>query len=204
MISVVYRESYRVIFYLAVPVFACAALLSPLVSRVWIGRYETLFVEFASMLAAGWLVNVLANPAYVADLGTGALKWPSIGCLVAATLNAALGFAAGMRFGGAGVVAATAISQSVGYMVMVAAYHLENRVPFGELLPRESWTVFGASVIGVACLLPVFCSAPMRSHFALVVAQAALALLLVAIAAMMWRHPMRRQLFLWLRTQAPA
>jgi len=202
-ISLVYRESYRVIFYLAVPVFACVALLSPVVSRVWIGRYEPVFIQFAAILAAGWLVNVLANPAYVADLGTGQLKWPSIGCIVAATLNVGLGLAAGLRFGGIGVVGATAISQAVGYTVIIAAYHVENQIAFGQLLPRESWAVVSASIAGAAALLPIFCSACVRSRFSLFVAEAALGMVLVSLAAMMWRHPMRRQLFLWLYEQAP-
>lgn len=203
-VSLVYRESYRVIFYLAVPVFAIAALASPLVSRVWIGRYESLFVDFAAILAAGWLVNVLANPAYVADLGTGALKWPSIGCFVAAILNAGLGLAAGIRFGGIGVVAATAMSQVVGYVTIAAAYHLENRVAFRELLPRESRAVVLASVAGAAVLLPVFCSAWVRSRFSLLTAETVLGILLVLIATMMWRHPVRKRLLLWLRERAPA
>jgi len=204
LVSVVYRESYRVIFYLAVPAFTCAALITPLVSRVWIGRYEPLFVEFAAILAAGWLVNVLANPAYVADLGTGALKWPAIGCVVAAALNACLGLAAGMRFGGIGVVGATAVAQAFGYLIVVAAYHAEHQVSFGELLPRESLAVVSASVIGAASLLPIFCSAFMRSRFPLAAAEAAFGVLLITLVAMMWRHPLRNQLFLWLDERAPA
>lgn len=204
LIPVVYRESYRLIFFLAVPTFASAALLSPLLSRIWIGRYEPVFVEFAAILAAGWLVNVLTNPAYVADLGTGALKWVSVGCVVAATLNAILGFAAGMRLGGIGVVAATAISQAGGYIIVLVAYHLENRVSFGQLAPRESRAVVLASTIGAAALLPIMCSACARSRFFFGAAETALGLLIVTIVVLMWRHPMRKQLVRWLHDQAPA
>ena len=202
LISVVYRESYRLIFFLAVPVFASAALLSPLVARIWIGHYEPAFVEFAAMLAAGWLVNVLANPAYVADLGTGALKWVSIGCLVAAALNAALGFGAGARFGGVGVVAATAFSQATGYGIVLATYHLQNRVSFRQLLPRESRPVVVASLAGAAALLPLFCAAYTNPRFSAGAAKGALAILMTTIIVLMWRHPMRKQLFRWLYNQA--
>jgi O-antigen/teichoic acid export membrane protein len=34
----VYRDSYRLIFFLAVPTFAFLAAVSPIVSRIWIGR----------------------------------------------------------------------------------------------------------------------------------------------------------------------
>jgi len=204
LIPIVYRESYRLIFFLGVPIFASAAAFSPLVSRIWMGRYEPVFVEFATLLAAGWLVNVLANPAYVVDLGTGALKWVSIGCVVAATLNAGLGFIAGVRFGGIGVVAATAVSQAVGYIVVLVAFHLENRVAFGQLLPDESRAVLFASFVGAAVLLPSLCSMYAHAYFSFGIAGTALGMLAVTIAVLMWRHPMRRQLMRWLYEQAPA
>ncbi|HEX4074562.1 MAG TPA: lipopolysaccharide biosynthesis protein [Candidatus Acidoferrales bacterium] len=203
LIPVVYRESYRIVFFLAVPTFASAALLSPLVSRVWIGRYEPIFVEFVAILAAGWLVNVLANPAYVADLGTGALKWVSVGCVVAATLNAVLGLGAGVRLGGIGVVTATAVSQATGYTIVLVAYHLENRISFRQLLPGESRYVVLASLIGAVALLPVFCLASTSSRLSVGAAEGALAVLMFTIMILMWRHPMRKQLFRWLYNQAP-
>ena len=204
LIPVVYRESYRLIFFLSVPIFASAAVLSPLVSRIWIGRYEATFVEFVAILAAGWLVNVLTNPAYVVDLGTGALKWVSIGCLSAAVLNASLGFAAGLHFGGIGVVAATAVSQAVGYGIVLVAYHLENRVAFRQLLPSESRPVLFASLIGAAALLPMCCSAYLRSLLSFGIAETGLGILILTIMVLMWRHPMRKQLTRWLYGQAPA
>jgi O-antigen/teichoic acid export membrane protein len=204
LIPVVYRESYRLIFFLAIPTFAAAAVFSPVVSHIWIGHYEPVFVEFVTILAAGWLVNVLTNPAYVVDLGTGALKWVSIGCVAAATLNAGLGFGAGVRFGGIGVVAATAVSQAIGYIIVLVAYHLENRIAFRQLLPDESRVIVLASLVGAASLLPVFCSSYVRARFSLGIAETALGMLTVAIVVLMWRHPMRKQLMRWLYQQAPA
>ncbi len=49
-IPVVYRESYRLVFFLAFPSFALLTGVSPLISRVWIGRYEAAFVEFVAIL----------------------------------------------------------------------------------------------------------------------------------------------------------
>ena len=81
-IPAVYRASYRLVFFLGVPAFAFLVTVSPIVSRIWLGRYEPVFVTFVALLAAGWLVNILSNPAYVVDLGTGALRWVSIGARV--------------------------------------------------------------------------------------------------------------------------
>ena len=203
LIPLVYRKSYRLIFFLAVPTFACAAVLGPVVSRVWIGRYEAAFVEFVAILAAGWLANVLANPAYTVDLGTGALKWVSVGCAAAAVLNAGLGLMAGKLFGALGVVAATAISQTVGYGIVVVAYHVENHTSFRLLLPTESRGLLLASLGGALILLPVLCSTDARHSATFGTAAAGAAALMVALLKLMWVHPMRRELFRWVREQVP-
>ena len=147
-IPAVYRESYRLVFFLAFPAFALLTALSPLISRIWIGRYEAAFVEFVAILSAGWLVNVLSNPSYVVDLGTGALRWVSIGCVTTAILNAILGSLAGYLSGGIAVAGACAFSLACGYCIIVVAYHLKNHAPFIHLLPRESVAILVTSVAG--------------------------------------------------------
>jgi O-antigen/teichoic acid export membrane protein len=203
-IPAVYRESYRLMFFLAVPAFTSLAVLSPVISRVWIGRYESVFVEFVAILAAGWLVNVLTNPAYVADLGTGALRWISVGCLMTALLNAGLGFLFGLRFGGPAVVVAAAISLASGYLIVLIAYHLENRVPFAQLLPGESGGLFLTSLIGALIFLPLFCAARVRASFSLRLTTIAITALTVLILIPMWLHPMRRRLLRWVFSRVSA
>jgi len=193
----VYRESYGVIFFLSLPVFASLAVLSPLVSRVWIGHYEPVFVEFVALLALGWLVNVLGNPAYVIDLGTGALRWVSVGCVATAVLNAGLGFLAGARLGGVAVVAVSALSLVCGYVLVIAAYHWENRVPFGQLLPRESVAVFATSLTGVVLFVLLVCSFSARHFMSRSVTAGATGALLAAIIVAAWVHPLRRRLIRW-------
>ena len=205
-IPAVYRESYRVMFFLAVPSFAIVAVLSPFVSRIWIGRYEPVFVAFVCLLAAGWLVNVLCNPAYTVALGTGALRWVSLGCVATAILNAGLGFVAGAHFGGVAVVAANAIALVCGYLLVLAAYHLENRVPLAQLLPRESSGVFGASVAAAVIAISYFVFGNHAHHPAIsaVAVVAATSSLLAVIFLMMWFHPMRARLIRWALMRVPA
>jgi O-antigen/teichoic acid export membrane protein len=203
-IPAVYRECYRLIFFLAVPAFTSLAILSPVISRIWIGRYEPVFVEFVAILAAGWLVNVLTNPAYVADLGTGALRWVSVGCLATAFLNAGLGFLFGLHFGGPAVVVASALSLATGYLTVLIAYHLENRVPFAQLMPKESGGILFASFIGVLFFLPFFSAAPVRAAFSIPATAIAIAALIALVLIPMWLHPMRRRLLRLVFSRVPA
>jgi len=195
----VYRESYRLIFFLAIPAFASLAVASPLISRIWIGRYELAFVEFVAILSAGWLVNVLANPAYVVALGTGALRWVSIGCISTVALNATLGFLAGhfataFGIGGVAVACASAFSLAVGYVIVLAAHHIERGVSFSQLLPEESRTILAASLIAAVILLPIVCS---RASRMTVSGNVTTALLLMLVVIPVWLHPMRQRVFHW-------
>jgi O-antigen/teichoic acid export membrane protein len=200
----IYRESYRLIFFLSVPTFSALVVFSPMVSRLWLGHYEPIFVQFVALLALGWLVNVLSNPAYVVDLGTGSLKWVSIGCAVTVILNPALGYLAGRSLGGIAVVAVSVFSLAVGYAVILMAYHLENHVTCRDLLPAHSSGILFTSVVGVAIFLPYFCREDKSTngfsgvHGFIVIAAA------VIMIVPMWRHPMRKRLVGWIAAHMPA
>ena len=202
-VPALYRESYRLIFFLAVPTFASLVAISPLVSRLWIGHYEPVFVRFVALLAVGWLINTLANPAYVMGLGTGSLRWITTGCALTAAINLIVGLVAGRHRGGTAVVAVSVCSLMLGYLVVIIAYHTENRVPFGVLLPRESMTIVFSSFVGVLLFLPL-----LDSSFASAVfwprAAAAITALALLIAIPMWTHPLRKRLQLWIFARLPA
>jgi O-antigen/teichoic acid export membrane protein len=201
-IPFLYRESYRLIFFISIPSFAILIALSPLASLFWIGRFEPVFITFVVLLAAGWLTNILANPAYVVDLGTGALKWVSAGCAVTAILNAALGYFGGKHWGGTAVVAASVFSLAFGYMIVLASYHLENHVPFAQLLPKESSGIVIASLVGALIFLPFFSHSKNWSLLSPPVV--ALAVLLAMIAIPMWVHPLRKRLLHWVFSRVAA
>ncbi len=201
VIDKIYRDSYRVVFFLAVPSFAVLAMASPLISVLWIGHYEPVFVRFVGLLAVGWLVNVLCNPAYVVDLGTGSLHWISIGCAVTAALNAGLGFVAGEFAGGTAIVAAAVISLITGYLIILIAYHREAHESVRMLLPHESRTILALSAASGLVLLPLLYSGEHPAIPLVAFASAAAALLALLVAIPMWAHPIRRRLFQWLAAE---
>jgi O-antigen/teichoic acid export membrane protein len=197
----IYRESYRLVFFLAIPSFALLIVASPLISTLWIGSYEPLFVRFVALLTAGWLVNVLCNPAYVVDLGTGELRWVSIGCAVTAIMNVSLGIIAGRFAGGTAIVAAAVVSLITGYLIILIAYHLKAHEGLSVLLPRESRGILALSASVALILVPLLYRTARRApSLELGAATTALA---VVIALPMWRHPIRRRLFQWLMTAIP-
>jgi len=194
----IYRESYRLVFFLAVPAFAILVVAAPLVSTVWIGSYQPLFVRFVLLLAAAWFVNVLCNPAYVVDLGTGALRWVTIGCTVTAILNAFLGFFAGKWLGGTAIVAVASSSLVVGYLTVLIAYHLQSNEPFSTLLPQESRMILGLSVAGAIVALAVLYWSSASAGISVAALASTVVALALLVAFPVWTHPIRRRLFQWL------
>ena len=194
-IPAVYRASYRLVFFLGVPAFAFLLAVSPIVSWVWLGHYEPMFVLFVGLLAAGWLVNILSNPAYVVDLGTGALRWVSIGCACTAILNPALGYFAGKYFGGAAVVAVSAFAVDSGlrrlcwrpitWRITCRSGSWRQRTA-RELCLRawRDWLIF----------LPYFSRTGIHSLVSVRIASGLVAAVLMMIILPMWVHPMRKRL----------
>jgi O-antigen/teichoic acid export membrane protein len=193
----IYRDSYRLVFFLAVPSLAVLVVASPLISTIWLGHYEPLFVRFVALLSVGWLVNVLCNPAYVVDLGTGDLRWVSVGCAVTAVLNVSLGLAAGKLAGGVAIVAASVVSLITGYMIVLIAYHRQAHESFRMLLPRESRAILALSLAGAFVVWPLLYSASARAAASSITMASAAIALATLIAFLMWTHPIRRRLFQW-------
>ena len=94
-----------------------------------------------------------------------------------------------MAHRGSAVVAATAFSLATGYLIVLIAYHLENRVPFSQLLPKESGGILSTSAIGALVFFPFFCAAPVRAAFSLPVTAGAISALMALILIPMFFHP---------------
>ncbi|HXX43555.1 MAG TPA: hypothetical protein VEJ38_02420 [Candidatus Acidoferrales bacterium] len=126
-----------------------------------------------------------------------------------AVSNAALGalagrFAAPFGLGGLAVVSTAAFSLALGYAVVSIAYHVENRVPFTQLLPEKSGPILAAAVLSVFLFLPAVCTAAVRSSALERPASAAILLLLTVILVFAWRHPIRRRVWRWVFSRVPA
>jgi O-antigen/teichoic acid export membrane protein len=114
--------AYRLIFYVAVLFFGVLGVLLPIISILWLGHYQVLFVQFALLLNLAWFANTLVNPAYFANLGTGALRPNMIAHLIIISFTAIIGWVLGTYYGGVGIVVSTVISLVVGSMFVLVVY----------------------------------------------------------------------------------
>lgn len=193
----VYMASYRILFFLEFPFYSFFIVSLPMISRLWIGAHEPVFVLFATLLSLGWMLATLASPAYHANLGIGKLRWNVTGNLITALLNAGLGFLFGLHFDGFGVVVAWIIALGAGSAVIFVAYHFEHGIPLNEFFPPGNRLPLAACILGVILSLKV--GQAYQGSVPSQILNVMTIILFLAIAWFpYWRHPLRKKMISWI------
>lgn len=192
----IYVDTYRVVFFLALPLYAGIAAAAPLVSHLWIGHYEHAFVVYTLFLCVGFGFNTLVGPAYFVNLGAGSLRWNTLAHVAIGFINATLGFLLGATFGGRGVVAGYVLALTIGSSLIVIGHHRDNRIPLSVLWPAESRRLLLACCLGLSAgwALPHFLFLVMPDRF-FASASLTLAICVLVIFPAFWSHPLRPILF---------
>lgn len=188
----VYLDSTRIAFFVTIPLYTLLAVMTPIVSVLWIGFYEPDFVMAARLLTAGWFVNTLAAPAYFAYLGHGNLKWNTVSHLVIALLNVALGWFLGTVYGGVGVLVGWVLALIFGSLIIIIAYHLENNCSFRILWSKANVMLLLASglvLLATSLIYTVTAETPLFWQIIAI----GFSLALITFWPL-WKHPVRMQL----------
>jgi O-antigen/teichoic acid export membrane protein len=146
-VSRLFASTYEIVYYLAVPGFSLLAISAPLISIVWIGRFEPVFILTTVVLSAGWLLNTLAVPSYFVGLGTGKMRANLTAHVVMTLLNVTLGVLFGLLWGGYGVVFAWTVAVAVGGMVLNLIFFRESAISLRTMIPDAS------RMLTVSCLV---------------------------------------------------
>ncbi len=199
-IQSIYITSYQLLFYLAIPLYSLIIVSMPIISELWIGHYERIFVLFGTFLAIGWFLNTLNAPAYFTNLGTGELRWNVISLIVRVLLNAGLGFLLSFFYGGTGVVVAWVISLVLGSSIICLSYHIKHKIPLIELLPKTS------KLIIIACLIGIISTHMIQNkldHSLNIIVLNGIMILAFSIIVFIpfWFHPMRKRLVGWVTNE---
>lgn len=192
-IHMAYLCSYRLLFYLSVPLFALIIVSLPLISRIWIGYYEQTFIFWGSLLAIGWLLNIFNVPAYFAYIGIGDLRWNMISHVAIGILNITLGSLLGLLYDGVGVVFAWIVSLSLGSSIIYVSFHFKNNIPMMELIPKLSRKILIICAFGILTTAILYLKFPIILDHILSGEIAPLFLAVLLIPSL-WMHPMRKKL----------
>ena len=195
-VQLVYRNAFRILLVLVIVSLPLFIALAPVISRLWIGHYENVFVLCFLLLVTGWFLNILSNPAYFGYLGIGRLRWNIMGHLAISAVSLGLGIFLGLNYGGPGVVFAYAIAIPIGSGVTLWAYHREYDIRWGELIGLPTLSLFFAGIGGgfVTFLLQNHLSNLLNPWFLVFLLLISYALV---VAVPLWRHPVLKTLKGW-------
>lgn len=130
--------SYRVIFYFSVLVFGLMGILSTTITRIWLGQYHVIFIQYMILLNIGWFINTLIGPAYFSNLGSGALKNNVISQGIILFGGMAFGTLLGFFFHGFGVVIGMLIGLISGSLFLLFSHIRQINIHWQKfILPRD-------------------------------------------------------------------
>lgn len=190
-LSKIYNYSFRLLLFLIVFGLPFCMMLTPFVSWIWIGEYNATFILFANLLFIGWFLNLLANPAYFANLGTGELKWNVIGHIVIGVLNLSLGIALGRTFGGTGITIGFIAALLIGSFIIMMAYHKNYHISLLRLFSVRTVYLALASITALIATGFLFITY-FEDLPALTLILINLAVFLLITAWPVWQHPVPR------------
>lgn len=190
----VYLESSRVVFFVAVPLYTLTALIIPIVSKLWVGYYEPVFVISGWLLSLGWFINTLTAPAYFAYLGNGRLRWNTLSHVAITIINIILSWFLGSQYGGSGVLVGWALALGSGSLMITIAFHMENGCNWKAWFSLENLILTASSTL--ALIFALFA-------YNRVLADTPISLQVIVMAAMflgfnfipLWNHSVRLRLY---------
>lgn len=196
----IYLKSYQLIFYFSLPLYTFIIMSTSIVSSLWIGHYENIFVVFTVLLSVGWFINTLSVPAYFAYLGIGTLCWNVIAHSIIGSLNFLLGGLLGLFYDGMGVIIGWTIALIVGSTVVHIAFNVTHKISLIELLPRDSRKFVVLSTLGI---LLVFVLPNIILNITDIFINNVIDFILIAfvISISLWFHPMRKELIGWVKNE---
>ena len=158
-LRMLYLNSYGVLFYTTIPLFAAIVIVLPVFSKLLLGWNNPVFILFGTLLALGWGINTLGSLAYFFNMGTGDIKRNSYSQGVIAIVNVVLGSLLGSLFGALGVVVGSMVALAVGSITTIVMLYRSIKIPFKTLITQESYVLLGVmilSVIASSVWTPIF------------------------------------------------
>ncbi|MBC7489530.1 MAG: oligosaccharide flippase family protein [Glaciimonas sp.] len=113
-VNELYQKAVSLTVIFGFPLLLGVAVISPLISYLWLGRIDNMFVVLTVISCIGWSFNTLAAPAYLLGIGVGQVKWNAYGAILTTGGTGILGFIFGTFFGEYGVPVATSLMIACG------------------------------------------------------------------------------------------
>jgi O-antigen/teichoic acid export membrane protein len=122
--------------------FVALALSSKLISLIWIGHIEDIFVNCIYLCSIFTYINLLCVPAYFIYMSSGSLGILIKCHILIGAVNALLGYFLGFFAGGYGVLMAAAFATILGSLYIIMNYHIKNKINLMDIKKEDFFYFF--------------------------------------------------------------
>ncbi|UMY66388.1 lipopolysaccharide biosynthesis protein [Flavobacterium sp. HJ-32-4] len=148
-----YIRSFRTILPLDTVLTLALICTSPLVSVLWLGHAEMIFVFAMTANGIGMFLNICTNPAYFGFMGEGKLNPLLISAFTMGLVNVFGGWLLGTWLGGYGVIIAWNLAFVAGSLLVMLQYHRVKMLRWHELVSRQDvYILLMATMIGMTTM----------------------------------------------------
>lgn len=142
-----YNKMMSITFFVNVLLISVLLIFTPIISILWIGHWEPIFVFSMLLLSTSIFVNILIGPAYFSCVGEGNLNLILKSQIMIGVLNLILGYVLGYYFSGKGVIVSWAISVAISSFYLFYNYQKEKDIPLTNLFTKYNVILFVVSVL---------------------------------------------------------
>ena len=142
-----YNKMMSITFFVNVRLISVLLIFTPIISILWIGHWEPIFVFSMLLLSTSIFVNILIGPAYFSCVGEGNLNLILKSQIMIGILNLILGYVLGYYFSGKGVIVSWAISVAISSFYLFYNYQKEKDIPLTNLFTKYNVILFVVSVL---------------------------------------------------------
>ena len=142
-----YNKMMYITFFVNVLLISVLLIFTPIISILWIGHWEPIFVFSMLLLSTSIFVNILIGPAYFSCVGEGNLNLILKSQIMIGILNLILGYVLGYYFSGKGVIVSWAISVAISSFYLFYNYQKEKDIPLTNLFTKYNVILFFVSVL---------------------------------------------------------
>lgn len=165
-LKTLYHKNFSYTILVAAPLMSALIVGGSVISKLWIGHSEAMFLYSLYVLSASTFINIAATPAYFASLGEGKLKLPLINHIIMTTVNLVAGYILGKLFNGNGVILAWGISLICSGTVMIILYQKSILIRFNSSLTLNDGLLILVSI--AICILSMAYSKTIIDHFSII------------------------------------
>ena len=146
-ITILYTKSFSIVLYLNILLTTFIVVFVPVISLIWIGHYESTFVNIVILGSVSMFINVSTTLAYFNLMGEGKLKWIVLSIFISYLVNIILSYPLGSYFGGMGIILSFNIALVLHGLLLLSTFHKSKEIKILDIISHYDVKFFFSSIM---------------------------------------------------------